>query len=88
MTGRKARGAKRPSGRPRLITFFGSNGKGYVAEASLRVGDEITSILDISSTPAPAETNFETFVTQNGKLYQKSASNLSTHPFFAVVVEA
>lgn len=88
MIGREARGVRRPSGRPRLITFFGSTGKGYVAEASLKVGDEITSILDISSTPAPAETSFETFVSRNGKLYQKSASDLSTHPFFAVVVEA
>ena len=88
MTGREARGVRRPSGRPRLITFFGSNGKGFIAEASLRVGDEITSVLDISSTPAPAETSFQSFVTNDGKLYQKSATNLSTHPFFAVVVEA
>ena len=88
MTGRKHRGGKRPSGRPRLITFFGSNGKGFVTEASLKIGDEITSVLDISSTPAPAEGSFEVRVTQNGKLLQKSSSNLSTHPFFAVVVEA
>jgi len=88
MNGRGARGVDRPSRRPRLITFFGSNGKGYVTESSLRIGDEITSVLDISSVPAPAETSFETFVTQEGKLYQTSSSNLSTHPFFAVVVEA
>ncbi len=71
----------------RMRSFAGHNGTGACTCVGLKVGDTVTSLLDVASPPfADAHASFEATITVNDQIQQTSASDLSTHVYLILVV--
>lgn len=69
----------------KFYTFAGVAAAGPVTVTGVKVGDVITSVINVTDT-ADASASFETAVTVNDQVQQSSASDLSTKKFQAVIL--